>query len=89
MENQNEAQMAGQTVGGQPEAQEAPAQPELNINDLQNIRAVIDTAVRRGAFSAAEASAVGGVFDRLNSFINAVAPAAQQSAQDQQAPAAQ
>ena len=89
MENQNEAQVAGQNVGGATEAPEAPAQPELNINDLQNIRAVIDTAVRRGAFSAAEATAVGSVFDRLNAFVSAVAP--QQPAADQQpaAPTAQ
>jgi hypothetical protein len=70
MENQEQAQVPSQDVGG-----EAPAQPELNIADLQNIRAVIDTAVRRGAFGAAEATAVGSVFDRLNTFLNAVAPA--------------
>jgi hypothetical protein len=46
--------------------------PELNIADLQNIRAIIDTAIRRGAFGGAEASAVGAVFDRLNTFLNAV-----------------
>jgi hypothetical protein len=70
MENQEQAQVPSQDVGG-----ETPAQPELNIADLQNIRAVIDTAVRRGAFGAAEATAVGSVFDRLNTFLNAVAPA--------------
>ena len=46
--------------------------PDLNIADLQNIRAIIDTAMRRGAFGGAEASAVGAVFDRLNTFLNAV-----------------
>ena len=46
--------------------------PELNIADLQNIRAIIDTAIRRGAFGGAEASSVGAVFDRLNTFLNAV-----------------
>lgn len=69
MENQEQAQVPSQDVGGN-----TPAQPELNINDLQNIRAIIDTAVRRGAFGAAEITAVGGVFDRLNTFLNAVAP---------------
>ena len=83
MENIEQAQVAGQDVGGaQPEA---TAQPELNINDLQNIRAIIDTAVRRGAFGANEATAVGAVFDRLNTFLTAVtppqAPADQQPAQ--------
>jgi len=71
MENQ-EAQVAGEAVGG--EAQAAPA-PELTITDLVNIRSVIDVAVRRGAFGASEISAVGAAFDRLNNFLNVVAPA--------------
>ena len=60
------------------QTQTAPAEaeaPQLSIVDLQNLRAVVDLAVRRGAFSAAEASSVGAVFDRVNSFLNAVAPA--------------
>jgi hypothetical protein len=36
---------------------------------------VVDVAVRRGAFGATEASAVGAAFDKLNTFLNAVAPA--------------
>lgn len=77
MENQEQAQTVSQDVGMQNDAPQAP-QPELNIVDLQNIRAIIDTATRRGAFSAQEMSSVGGVFDRLNSFINAVTPAPQE-----------
>jgi hypothetical protein len=50
------------------------ANPQLTIQDLQNLRAVIDLAVRRGAFGASEISSVGQVFDRLNTFLNAVAP---------------
>jgi hypothetical protein len=78
MENQEQAQIASQDVGG-----EAPteASPELTITDLVNIRAIIDVAVRRGAFGAAEASSVGAAFDRLNTFLNAVAPPAEQTAQ--------
>ena len=74
MENIEQAQVPGQDVGTGAPAEQVQA-PELNIADLQNIRAVIDTAVRRGAFGAGEASAVGSVFDRLNTFLNAVAPA--------------
>jgi len=55
----------------------ASAAPELTIVDLQNIRSIIDTASRRGAFNGAELSSVGTVFDRLNTFLNAVAPAQQ------------
>lgn len=77
MENVEQAQVVGENVGGQNDApQTAPApQPELNIVDLQNLRSIVDTAARRGAFSAQEMSGVGGVFDRLNAFINAVTPA--------------
>lgn len=56
METIEQAQTVGQDVGGQDGAQPQASQPELNITDLQNIRAIIDTAVRRGAFGAAEAS---------------------------------
>jgi len=51
-----------------------PAAPQLSIQDLQNLRAVIDLAVRRGAFGASEVSSVGQVFDRLNTFLTAIAP---------------
>lgn len=49
--------------------------PELTIVDLQNIRAIIDVATRRGAFGAAEMSAIGNVFNRLEAFLKAAAPA--------------
>jgi hypothetical protein len=58
-----------------------PTAPQLSIQDLQNLRAVIDLAVRRGAFGASEVSSVGQVFDRLNTFLNAVAPQADTAAQ--------
>lgn len=74
MENQEQAQVAApEGVGGEtPQAQ--PAQPELSIADLQNLKAVIDVAVKRGAFAAGEMSAVGGVYDRLTAFLTAVTP---------------
>jgi hypothetical protein len=90
MENVEQAQVAStEGVGGDMPMQ-TPAQPELTINDLQNLRAVVDAAVRRGAFGAAEISEVGKVFDRLNTFLNSVAPAqtATEQTQDTQAPAA-
>lgn len=75
MENVEQAQLGGQDINPAPETAPAQPQPELNINDLQNIRAIIDTASRRGAFGAAELTSVGSVFDRLNTFLNAVVPA--------------
>jgi hypothetical protein len=53
------------------------AAPELTITDLQNIRAIIDAASRRGAFGASEMAAIGSVFNKLDAFLNAVAPAQQ------------
>lgn len=74
MENQEQAQMAtDEAVGG---GATAAAQPELTISDLQNLRAIVEVAVRRGAFQASESSAVGATYDRLTAFLNAVAPAA-------------
>ena len=49
--------------------------PELTIVDLQNIRSIVDVAARRGAFGAAEMSAVGAVFTKLDTFLASVAPA--------------
>jgi len=62
---------------------EAPAeQATLGVADLQNAAQVIDVAVSRGAFRAAEAAQVGTVFNRLAAFIQSVQ--AQQSADQTQ-----
>jgi hypothetical protein len=55
--------------------------PDLTVTDLQNIRAIIDVAATRGAFKAAEMSAVGSVFNKLDTFLAAVSPAPE-AAQD-------
>jgi len=78
------------------EAPAAPAQPEFSIADLQNLRQIVALSAQRGTFAAAEMSSVGAVFDRLNAFLNAVAPAPAPAsdettdapAGDEQAPAA-
>ena len=83
MENQEQAQMpTSEGVGG--EAQAKP--PELSIADLQNLKAIVDVAVKRGTFAAAEISAVGSVYDRLSTFLTAVTPAPAQ--EPEQAPQA-
>jgi hypothetical protein len=69
MENQEQ-----QAVEQTQEAQSAPAAPELTVTDLQNIKTIIDAASRRGAFGAGEMAGVGGVFNKLDAFLNAVAP---------------
>ena len=59
-----------EAVGGEPPV----ATPELTVQDLGNLRAIIDVASQRGAFRAPEMEAVGAAFNKLNNFLNAVAP---------------
>lgn len=56
--------------------------PELTVIDLQNLRAIIDIAARRGAYGAAEMASVGAAFNRLESFLKAVAPQVQPAVND-------
>lgn len=52
------------------EAQEAATEStELNISDLQALKAIIDVASSRGAFKANELEAVGKTYNRLNNFL--------------------
>lgn len=51
-----------------------PASPELTIVDLQNLKSIIDVAAQRGAFRAGEMEAVGGQYNKLSKFLEAVAP---------------
>lgn len=57
-----------------PEAAATPeaAAPDLNINDLAALRSILDVASSRGAFKAAELEAVGKIYNKLNSFLEAV-----------------
>lgn len=60
------------------EQQEAPQQPaengtELNINDLNAMKLIIDVASSRGAFKPAEMTLVGQTYTKLSSFLDAVA----------------
>lgn len=53
----------------------APAeqQASLSLEELGGLLQIVDLAVSRGAFRGAEASQVGAVFDRLQTFLNVVA----------------
>ena len=66
-----EAPVAAPEANGAPEAEA----PQLGVADLQNAAQVIDAAVSRGAFKAAEAAQVGAVYEKLTSFIQTVAEA--------------
>ena len=65
--------------------QQAPAQ-ELTINDLGALKSIIDVASQRGAFKPNEMVTIGQVYNKLESFLNAVQ--AQQQAQPEGAPEA-
>jgi len=71
MENQEPQEQESQEENRQ-------AVPELTVTDLQNLKAIIDAASRRGAFGAGEMAAVGSVYNKLDSFLQAVAPQQQQ-----------
>jgi len=84
-----ENQMAEEPIttdGTAPELPQVEGEKEqvtLGVADLQNAAQVIDVAVSRGAFRAAEAAQVGTVFNRLVAFIQSV-----QEQQGEAAPAA-
>ena len=86
-ENQTTEEPITTDNGVAPELPEVQGtQPEhatLGVADLQNAAQVIDVAVSRGAFRAAEAAQVGTVFNRLVAFIQSVQ--AQQNPDQKQA----
>lgn len=53
-------------------AEPTQSAPELTIQDLQNLRSIVDVASQRGAFKATELTQVGVTYDRLNTFLIAV-----------------
>lgn len=50
---------------------------ELNLNDLNAMKTIIDVASSRGAFKPAEMSAVGQTYTKLTTFLEAVAKQAE------------
>ena len=54
---------------------------QLTINDIALARDVIDAAVKRGAFGAAEAKQVGTLFEKLDQFIKAAVEQAEADAE--------
>ena len=50
----------------------AEAPVSVTVNDLANVYAIIDLASKRGAFLAAELSAVGSVANKIKAFVDQV-----------------
>lgn len=48
---------------------ETPKAPQLNLNDLVNVLQVFRTCAQRGAIRVDEMAQVGGLYDRLQSFL--------------------
>jgi len=48
------------------------ASPDLNINDLNAVKSIIDIATTRGAFKANELEAVGKTYNKLTTFLEHV-----------------
>lgn len=59
--------------GSTEESAPAPAAPDLNLNDLAAVKSIIEVASQRGAFKAAELEAVGKIYNKLATFLEAVA----------------
>lgn len=65
-------------------AQQAPAQQQdqgadLTVNDLSNIKQIIDVASSRGAFRPNEMMTIGQVYNKLEVFLGTVAAQQQQA----------
>jgi hypothetical protein len=52
---------------------------QLTLADLASIKNLIEAAIERGAYKAAELSTVGGIYDKLTAFL--IASQAQLAAQ--------
>jgi len=68
--------MTDTTENTQPEQTQEIAQEQgadLSINDLSAMKSIIDVASSRGAFKPAEMTAIGQVYTKLTTFLDAVA----------------
>ena len=55
---------------------EEPAKgaPDLTVQDLQALKAIIDVASQRGAYKPNEMEVVGRTYNRLDTFLQAITP---------------
>jgi len=72
MAEENQNTEAQETTEAPAAAADQPVAPSLGVADLQNAAQVIDLAMQRGDFRAAEAAQVGVVYNRLTAFITSV-----------------
>lgn len=58
---------------------------QITVADLDAIRGIIDVAVKRGAFGAAEVGTVGALFNKLTAFLDSVTAQAKEAQEAQAA----
>jgi hypothetical protein len=68
-----EAQAPAAEVANAEAAAQQSQGPDLNVSDLLALKNIIEVATTRGAFKATELEAVGKTFNKLNTFLEAVA----------------
>lgn len=73
MTEEVKAQEAQVEETAQTAAPQQPQGPDLNVSDLVALKSIIEVATQRGAFKATELEAVGKTFNKLSSFLDAVA----------------
>ena len=68
------AALDGTPAGAQTNGTQANREqgPDLTIQDLNALKAIIDVASQRGAFKPNEMMTVGQTYEKLESFLNAV-----------------
>jgi len=54
----------------------------LNVGDLAGLRQIIAVAAQRGAFRAEEMEVIGRVYNKLNTFLNSLAPQEEAAAEE-------
>jgi len=70
MENETQTNA---TVDNASQTENTKTVPDLSLNDLAAVRSIIEVAVSRGAFKAAELEPVGKAFNKLNAFLESAA----------------
>jgi hypothetical protein len=63
-------------------AEQAEAPAELNISDLNAMKAIIDIASQRGTFKPNEMTVVGQTYTKLTAFLEAVAKQQQEGVKE-------
>ena len=73
MANEAEKDTVQQEQAPAPTPEQQPPGPELTVNDLGNIKQIIDVASSRGAFRPNEMMTIGQVYNKLETFLATVA----------------